>query len=51
MSTDPDLLEVEGEFAFRIVNPTAEELAAVFAGASWQRCRTHFMANLSRLTH
>ena len=21
-------------------------IAAVFAGASWQRCRTHFMANL-----
>jgi putative transposase len=25
-------------------------IAAVFAGASWQRCRTHFMANLATRT-
>ena len=45
----PAVLTARGLSGVELVtsgSPGAEGHAAVFAGASWQRCRTHFMANL-----
>ena len=47
----PAVVDRSGASGVELVTSDAHQglknvIAAVFAGASWQRCRTHFMANL-----